>query len=98
MLTTSASAAEERKFALVIGNSRYQDAPLRNPANDAGAIAGELSHGEATEEKALHMAMVREAAADFRRGTSSVNGLHPRQVSQLSDPALSALACAATFY
>jgi uncharacterized caspase-like protein len=30
------------RHALVIGNSQYQDAPLRNPANDAAAIAGEL--------------------------------------------------------
>ncbi|MBV6409554.1 MAG: caspase family protein [Burkholderiales bacterium] len=29
------------RTALVIGNSRYKDAPLKNPANDAGAI-GEL--------------------------------------------------------
>ena len=28
--------------ALVIGNSQYKDAPLRNPANDATAIAGAL--------------------------------------------------------
>ena len=30
------------RHALVIGNSQYKDAPLRNPANDAAAIAGEL--------------------------------------------------------
>ena len=30
------------RFALVIGNSRYDAAPLRNPANDATAIAEEL--------------------------------------------------------
>lgn len=30
------------RFALVIGNSRYAEAPLRNPANDANAIAEEL--------------------------------------------------------
>jgi len=30
------------RSALVIGNSRYKDAPLRNPANDAGAIADHL--------------------------------------------------------
>lgn len=28
--------------ALVIGNSRYKETPLRNPANDASAMAGEL--------------------------------------------------------
>lgn len=30
------------RSALVIGNSRYKDAPLKNPANDAGAIADHL--------------------------------------------------------
>lgn len=30
------------RYALVIGNSRYPNAPLRNPANDAGAIAALL--------------------------------------------------------
>ena len=31
------------RHALVIGNSRYQNSPLENPANDAKAIAGELN-------------------------------------------------------
>lgn len=30
------------RTALVIGNGRYRDAPLKNPANDAGAIAENL--------------------------------------------------------
>lgn len=30
------------RLALIIGNSRYADAPLKNPANDAQAIAAEL--------------------------------------------------------
>lgn len=30
------------KVALVIGNGRYRDVPLRNPANDARAIGDEL--------------------------------------------------------
>jgi hypothetical protein len=30
------------RTALVVGNSRYKDAPLKNPANDAGAIAEHL--------------------------------------------------------
>lgn len=30
------------RVALVIGNSRYKDAPLRNPGNDASAIAAQL--------------------------------------------------------
>ena len=31
-----------RRIALVIGNSAYAEAPLRNPVNDAGAMAGVL--------------------------------------------------------
>lgn len=30
------------RVALIIGNTRYPDSPLKNPANDAKAIAGEL--------------------------------------------------------
>jgi uncharacterized caspase-like protein len=33
------SAAVERRVALLIGNSSYQDAPLKNPVNDADAMA-----------------------------------------------------------
>jgi hypothetical protein len=33
--------AKEQRIALVVGNSRY-DMPLRNPVNDARAIAAEL--------------------------------------------------------
>lgn len=33
---------DEKRLALVIGNSKYPTAPLRNPANDAKAIAGKL--------------------------------------------------------
>jgi hypothetical protein len=33
---------EEPKLALVIGNSTYREAPLRNPANDARAMAQTL--------------------------------------------------------
>lgn len=32
------------RFALVIGNSRYVEAPLTNPGNDANAIAEQLRH------------------------------------------------------
>ncbi|MEW6165712.1 MAG: caspase family protein [Pseudomonadota bacterium] len=33
---------DERRVALVIGNSAYQDAPLQNPLNDAADIAAKL--------------------------------------------------------
>jgi len=37
------SPASLPKVALVLGNGRYKDAPLRNPANDAKAIGAALS-------------------------------------------------------
>jgi uncharacterized caspase-like protein len=37
-----ASAAPERRIALVIGNGSYETGPLRNPVNDAGDIAATL--------------------------------------------------------
>jgi uncharacterized caspase-like protein len=42
---TSASvdaATGERRVALLVGNSRYTDAPLKNPANDARAMSATL--------------------------------------------------------
>jgi hypothetical protein len=36
------AATGERRIALVVGNSRYADAPLKNPANDARAMAASL--------------------------------------------------------
>ncbi|NJD90564.1 MAG: caspase family protein [Geobacter sp.] len=38
----SKSAAIERRVALVIGNSSYADAPLKNPVNDADAMVAAL--------------------------------------------------------
>jgi hypothetical protein len=38
----SAQTAGTQRVALVIGNSAYSDAPLRNPANDARAISSAL--------------------------------------------------------
>jgi outer membrane biosynthesis protein TonB len=43
LLSAAASAAAERRVALVIGNSAYKHTPaLANPKNDAAAIAGVL--------------------------------------------------------
>ena len=36
------SASSEKRVALVIGNSRYESAPLRNPVNDANLVAATL--------------------------------------------------------
>ncbi|MBV9958481.1 MAG: caspase family protein, partial [Acidobacteria bacterium] len=38
----AAGAAPEKRVALVIGNSRYESAPLRNPVNDATLVAAAL--------------------------------------------------------
>jgi uncharacterized caspase-like protein len=47
------------RYALVIGNSSYANAPLANPANDARAIAGEL---KATGfEVSIHLDASRDA-------------------------------------
>ena len=41
-LPTNGMVANEKRFALVIGNSNYSRLPLKNPQNDAKAIAAEL--------------------------------------------------------
>ena len=46
------------KTALVIGNSKYEDAPLKNPANDARAIAAQLK--QSGFEVSLQMDVARE--------------------------------------
>jgi Caspase domain len=38
----ASSASTEKRVALVIGNSRYESAPLRNPVNDANLMASTL--------------------------------------------------------
>jgi Caspase domain len=38
----NSGGSSEQKIALVIGNARYPDAPLRNPVNDARAMANKL--------------------------------------------------------
>jgi hypothetical protein len=38
----ASGAAAEKRVALVIGNSRYESAPLRNPVNDANLVAATL--------------------------------------------------------
>ncbi len=43
--TVNYSAVQnEKRLALVIGNSSYKDSPLRNPVNDAKSIATELQN------------------------------------------------------
>jgi len=42
LVSAAASGAEEQRVALVIGNAAYAHGALRNPVNDARAIAGRL--------------------------------------------------------
>ncbi|MGQ0545611.1 MAG: caspase family protein, partial [Betaproteobacteria bacterium] len=62
-------AAAEQRLALVIGNSAYKVGPLRNPLNDARAMAGalraagfEVMHGENLSHRQLF-----EMTRDFGR-------------------------------
>ena len=40
---TAAAPGGERRVALVVGNSAYRNSPLRNPVNDARAVAKALA-------------------------------------------------------
>ena len=54
LLHTGSAIAAERRVALVIGNSDYQNAPLANPGNDAADIAALLTN-ELGFETTLHL-------------------------------------------
>jgi len=58
--------AGERKAALVIGNGAYPATPLKNPVNDAQAIAASL-RGLGFEVVLLENATLREMIEGFRR-------------------------------
>lgn len=61
-------ASNAKRAALVIGNSAYKAAgPLRNPANDAGAVAGALSRlgFDVVEKRDLGVEDMRSALRDF---------------------------------
>ena len=57
----------ERRIALVIGNSNYEVSPLKNPGNDARAIASALRESgfQVTERHNLTQAAMREAIRIF---------------------------------
>ncbi len=62
-------AGGERRVALVIGNSAYREAPLKNPVNDARAMAarlGALGFEVVARENATRQGMA-EAVAEFAR-------------------------------
>ena len=68
----------ERRLALVIGNSDYKSSPLRNPVNDARAVASALAagarvRGDADEEAApATMWRAIRVFGDRLRGAGSV--------------------------
>ena len=59
--------AAERRVALVIGNSGYQNAPLINPGNDARAVAQVLRESGFTvmERRNLNQAVMRRVIREF---------------------------------
>ena len=62
-------AAGEKRVALVIGNAAYREAPLKNPVNDARAMAARLSalgFEVVARENATRQAMA-DAVAQFSR-------------------------------
>lgn len=69
LISSEPAWAEDRRVALVIGNSAYRNAPkLANPANDATAIAGLLQRAdfEIVEAKRdLNNADMRDALREF---------------------------------
>ena len=60
-------AAEEKRIALVIGNSAYQTAPLKNPVNDAEDITRALraSGFDVIEKKDLDQNGMKRAIREF---------------------------------
>ena len=57
----------ERRIALVIGNSAYKSSPLKNPVNDARAVAGALKQAgfDVTLKEDLNQRGLFEAAREF---------------------------------
>lgn len=72
------NAIAERRIALVIGNGKYAEAPLRNPVNDARAMAAalrELDFEVALLENADRHAMQRASLEFGRKLKDDVVGL-----------------------
>ncbi|HET9646424.1 MAG TPA: caspase family protein [Burkholderiaceae bacterium] len=73
--SSALAASGERKVALVIGNSAYRVGALKNPVNDAQAMAGAL-RGLGFEVSLLENASLRDMIEGFRRfsvGTQSAS-------------------------
>lgn len=75
---SATDAVAERRVALVIGNSAYVEAPLRNPVNDARAMAAtlrELNFDVMLLENADRTRMQRAALEFGRKLSDDVAGL-----------------------
>jgi hypothetical protein len=72
----TATAAAERRLALVIGNARYPDAPLNNPENDARLIARTLRRlgFDVTERENLGSMEFRRVLRDYVRRLQDEDG------------------------
>ena len=65
------------RLALIIGNTKYVEAPLKNPANDARAIAGELQKTNFKVNLLLDAgrAQMAEAIASFSADLAKTKGV-----------------------
>jgi formylglycine-generating enzyme required for sulfatase activity len=65
---SSLAHSQEKRVALVIGNSAYKTSPLANPVNDARAIAGKLKTlgFDVVTRENLKVAQIPEVLREFR--------------------------------
>jgi hypothetical protein len=64
-----AAPTTEKRVALVIGNSRYETSPLRNPVNDANLVAGTLREMgfDVIARTDVNLREMQSAVRDFSR-------------------------------
>lgn len=69
LATSSSLQAAQDRFALVIGNSRYKNAPLKNPVNDAELMAETLGGlgFRVTKHTDLNRKQMTRAISEFNR-------------------------------
>ena len=74
-LLHTAAAQTEKRVALVVGNARYANRPLLNPAKDAGAMAAALREAgfSVTEKYDLEYDAFNRAVTDFGRSIKDPN-------------------------
>ena len=72
LISNQYALAEQKRIALVIGNSNYKTAPLKNPINDAKAITAQLSQFGFQVEQLLN-ASQREMEESIRSFGKSLN-------------------------